>query len=243
MDRSRLKVGAALLCASVLLLAPFTAGAATPNGVGPDGGISTKIGAGYISSPPTGTAVAETSFRVPTITCAHPKDTETLWLGLQAYMDAGATSVDSLYAQVRARCQFGVISYTAFVLLDGSSTSMTVKPGDLIDTYYRENSTVSVVQINDLTTGPQISEVGAGHADFSVLIGQQDLTDVVPTFFDANTGLDIVAFTSSYVNGYLQRYDGYPTTEIRQQNLHVEINTGALNNVKSGFRLYFKTHR
>jgi hypothetical protein len=236
------KAALAVLGASAVLVAPLAAGAVVPSGVSPDGGTASTLGAGYLGSPPSGTAVAETSFRVPTITCAHHNDTETLWLGLQAYKNAGGVNPDNLYAQVKASCDAGVISYTAYVNANGNFASMAVNPGDLIDTYYRQSSTATVAAVYNLTKGPQISEVGDGLTSFSVLEGQQDLTSVVPGFTDNVTGLAEVVFTGSWVNGYLQRYDGYPTLQLKQKNLHVEIGTTGLSNNKSGFKLLFKSH-
>jgi hypothetical protein len=214
----------------------------TGSGVVPDSGVATTLGAGFVGSPATGVTSAETELRVPTVSCAHQNDDEDLWLGIQAFHEADGVRPDDLFAQVKASCDVGVVSYTGFVDAGGTIASLPVKPGDLVATFVRESSTGSVAQLNDLTSGPGISAVGGPLSDFSVLEGQQDLTSVVPTFFDAATGTNEIFFLNSFVNGFRQRFDGFPTSQITEKNNHLEINTSNLTLNQSAFHLTFKSH-
>jgi hypothetical protein len=177
---------------------------------------------------------------VPTVKCSTTNDNEDLWLGIQAYQNPAGVNADAMFAQVKAGCDFGVVSYTAFAEAGTTTNSMTVKPGDLVDVFIRESSSASVSQVTDLTTGPGISSVGGPLFDLSVLEGQQDLTAVVPTFTDVPTGLDTIFFLDSFVNGFRQRFDGIPTLQLNETNHKKEIGTTSLTLNKSAFKLNFR---
>jgi hypothetical protein len=240
MKKLPVSVAAAVAGATLMLVAP--AGAA-------GSAIRSTIGAGYLQTPNGGATVtvAETSFRVPQITCARNNDQEALWLGAAGFQGASGTGVNDVYAQVLAFCQAGAITYNAVGEVPGQTQQFVpVSPGDTIDTYFRISTTGSVVQIFKLTkTGAQelVDLVGSGTTDLSVLLGQQDLTLRVPTFLDQKTAKHNVYFTGAWVNGYVLGFDTYPTEQLNQYNKHVEISTSPLSGVsKNKFHLVFDSN-
>jgi hypothetical protein len=206
--------------------------------------IRSTLGAGYLQTPNVGVSVAETEIRIPTITCANSNDTEQLWLGAQGYSGPTGSGSFGVYAQVLAECVNGAISYTAYADIPGQSAqSAAVTPGWVVDFYFRESSSSSVATIDRIK--PSITQlvdmVGGPVSDESVLIGQQDLAAVVPTFTDPKTGTHNIYFLASYVNGYEMKYDTYPTEELVQANQHVEVGTSALS-TGNKFHLVFKSN-
>ena len=245
-----------LVGAGLLLAAPAGASSvAKPGRVVNGGNVSSTLGAGYLQTPPSGTGVtvAETEVRVPQITaCANHSDTEQLWLGAAGYEGTAGTGADDLYAQVLAQCSNGIISYTARGNAPGQAQQQaTVAPGDVIDCFFRDSSSGSVVQIFkiqkpfdaelvDIVGNPPSNGTGSLG---SVLEGQQDLTTKIPLFTDLKTGKNAIYFLHSYVNGYVLGFDTYPTTVLNQVNNRLELKTsglsgGSLNN----FHLTFRSH-
>ncbi len=236
-------VGVALVGSAVLFVAPVAASPAKAGPV-PTAAVRSTLGAGYLTSPSTGVAVAETEFRVPSITCAHNNDIEALWLGAAGYEGTGGTGIDDLYAQVAAICNNGVISYTAWAVAPGASESASVSPGDVIDTYFRDSASGSVAQVFKIqkpTSTEVAGVVGNAANEQSVLVGNQRETLVVPKFRDIPAATDTVHFLKSYVNGYLMRFDGYPTLQLNQAGAHLEIGTSSLSN-NDTFHLTFRSH-
>jgi hypothetical protein len=254
MRKLAVAIGVVVVGSSFMVAAPVGASSATkPTRV--TGGVSSTLGAGYLQSPPSGTGVtvAEIELRVPQITaCANNTDTEQLWLGAAGYEGTAGSGVDDLYAQVLAECVNGVISYTAEGSAPGATPqSATVAPGDVIDTYFRDSSSGSVVQIFKIQK-PFDAELvdivgnaptnGTGSLG-SVLEGQQDLSLQIPKFMDLKTAKKKVYFLNAYVNGYVLGFDTYPTVELNQANNQTELSTSALHGVSlNNFHLSFHSH-
>jgi hypothetical protein len=230
------------LVVAIALVASTIAGAlAAPAGAV----VNSTVGAGYVQTPDVGVSVAETEFRVPTITCANNNDIEQLRLGAVGFTGAAATGTDDLYAEVVALCFAGSITYTATAVLPGASPqSATVSPGWVIDVYFRESVSISVATVDRIkpTMTRLVDMTGNGASDQSVLIGHQNVSTnpVIPTFTDTKTGKENVYFLSSYVNGYEMKYDTYPTEQVRLvNNFIVDVTASALN-TSNKFHLVFK---
>jgi hypothetical protein len=255
MRRPAVAIGIVVLGASFGLAAPVGASSVTKPVRVRNGGVSSTLGAGYLQTPPSGTGVtvAETELRVPKITkCASKTDTEELWLGAAGYEGTAGGGAEDLYAQVLVECVNGAISYTAWGSAPGAATqSAAVAPGDVIDMYFRDSSSGSVVQIFkiqkpidaelvDIVGNPPTNGTGSLG---SVLLGQQDLSSHIPKFVDIKTSKSKVYFMHAYVNGYVLGFDTYPTMELNQANNNVELVTSALHGASlNDFHLSFHSH-
>ena len=243
------KVGVVLT--AVALSVPIGAAGASVHADGSSGAVKSKIGAGHLVSPAAGVHSAEAQFRVPKITCARADDLEALWLGISAFEGTAGAGDNDLYAQVRAACVYGRISYLAEVAAPGTRVaSIAVAAGDLIDVAIhgdcvKPGCTAATVQRIATGTTTQLLNVtgtaptNAGGVEQSVLFGQQGLILAVPNFVDSSTGSSSVYFVATWLNGSATWRQNTPAVQLHQANHHTEIKSSTLGTPKGQFRLSF----
>jgi hypothetical protein len=204
--------GVAMAAAGALVLAP-NASAATPRSTAglhahiPMGSgamrsavPSTNYGAGYFSYPgaANGTASANVTFTMPSITCFRPGDAEWLLPGIWVYDSSGNLTQQ---VDVNFNCNSGSQLREDVICIQGASCdqSLSIAPGDRIQASLAYTSSATVGRIHDLTSGASAQVVGpAITTDYTVFIGDEG-----PSLFGVRKVpvFTAVPFSSAYVNG------------------------------------------
>lgn len=230
--------GAAVAAAGALVLAP-NASAATPRttaglhahitlqpGAVPNTVPTTNYGAGFFSYPgaANGTASANVTFKMPSISCARPGDSEWLLPGIWVYNSSGNLSQQ---VDVNFNCNSGTQLLVSVICIQSASCdqSLSIAPGDRVQASLAYTSTATVGTIHDLTSGASAQVVGpAITTDYTIFIGDEgpSLFSVskVPTFSK-------VSFSSAYVNGQSIRDAGGVRYNLKTGPA-VQITTGPL---------------